>query len=150
MTEEDEGNHRSLPELSQTLRDTLTRDTLSETYRQLRTSGELPMSSWLRSPPDSDVVLIAETYRQLQVSGDLSLPDSDVVVCVHSSDDVHDFFAVNGLGACKDTVCENLGIESAEDLKLITTQDLQGSKFTMWVQDCLTIVQQKKMLKTFN
>ena len=74
----------------------------------------------------------------------------DVISCVHSSDEVHDFFASHGVSACKDSVCKFLGIESASDLKLITSDDIHSSQFTMWAQGSLTIVQQKKLLKAFS
>jgi hypothetical protein len=77
------------------------------------------------------------------------LPYSDPILCVHSSDEVLDFFAAHGLSACADKVCEHLGIESAEDLTLVTVQDLQASKFSAWASGSLTLVQYKKTLKAF-
>ena len=74
----------------------------------------------------------------------------DVISCVHSSDAVHDFFAANGVAACKDDVCKFLGVESAEDLKLITVEDMQGSRFCAWASGSLTIVQHKKLIKAFS
>ena len=74
----------------------------------------------------------------------------EVVVCVHSSDEVHDFFAEHGLAACEGAVCKFLGIESASDLKLVTAEDIVGSQFAMWARGSLTIVQQKKLLKAFS
>jgi len=99
---------------------------------------------------DSDRALIAEAYKYLQESGQLPRDKPDVVGCVHSSDEVHDFFAAHGLGACENAVCKFLGIESAEDLKLITAGDIQGSQFGTWARGSLTIVQQKKLLKAFS
>jgi hypothetical protein len=86
----------------------------------------------------------------LQESGQLPLDQPDVVVCVHSSDEVHDFFVANGVEACKDDVCKFLGIESAEDLKLITANDLVGSRFSAWADGSITIVQHKKLIKAFS
>ena len=97
----------------------------------------------------SDVAVIAEAYRQLQASGDLPAP-ARTIVCVHSSDEVYDFFASNGLAVCADKICEHLGVESAEDLKLITTEDVQGTKFSTWAHGSLTLVQYKKALKAFS
>ena len=70
--------------------------------------------------------------------------------CVESSDAVTDFFVSNGLGDCQDMVCKFLGIESADDLKLITVDDIHGCQFSMWARGTLTIVQQKKMIKAFS
>ena len=75
---------------------------------------------------------------------------SDVICCVHSSDEVTDFFVSNGLGACQDIVCKFIGIESAEDLKLITANDLRGTRFSDWASGSLTMVQHKKMIKAFS
>ena len=74
----------------------------------------------------------------------------DNAACGHSSDEVRDFFAANGLGDCGDAVCKFLGIESAEDIKLVTAEDIHGSQFSMWARGSLTIVQQKKLLKAFS
>ena len=75
---------------------------------------------------------------------------SDVVCCVHSSDEVTDFFVSNGLGACQDLVCTWMGIESAEDLKLISEDDVRGPRFSDWASGSLTMVQHKKVLKAFS
>ena len=136
-------------DLTQAVRDTLGRGMLYVSYHRLKASGEMPESAEVKPAPPSDVALIAAAYRYLQESGQLSPTVSDAVECVHSSDAVLDFFAANGLGGCADAVCAHLGIESAEDLKLITAQDLQGTKFGTWAQGSLTVVQQKKLLKAF-
>jgi hypothetical protein len=74
----------------------------------------------------------------------------DVICCVHSSDELTDFFVANGLGACQDRVCKFIGIESAEDLKLISAEDLHGSRFSTWASGSLTMVQYKKLIKAFS
>jgi len=74
----------------------------------------------------------------------------EAICCVHSSDEVHDFFAANGVAACKDAVCKFLGIESADDLKLITADDMHSSRFTLWANGSITIVQHKKLIKAFS
>ena len=70
----------------------------------------------------------------------------------HAGDDGGGFegFAAHGLGVCADKICEHLGIESAEDIKLVTARDLEGTKFRLWVEGSLTIVQYKKALKAFS
>ena len=95
-------------------------------------------------------VMLEFAEAHLHAAGQLPLAQPDVVVSVHSSDEVHDFFAEHGLGACEDAVCKFLGIESASDLKLVTAEDIVGSQFTMWARGSLTIVQQKKLLKAFS
>ena len=95
-------------------------------------------------------VILEFAAAHLQAAGQLPAPDPDVIVSVHSSDEVHDFFDANGLGACEDAVCKFLGIESASDLKLVTAEDIVGSQFAMWARGSLTIVQQKKLLKAFS
>lgn len=85
----------------------------------------------------------------LSINGTRMTSDEEIS-CVHSSDAVHDFFASNGVSACKDSVCKFLGIESADDLKLVTAEDISGSQFTMWARGSLSIVQQKKLLKAFS
>jgi hypothetical protein len=97
-----------------------------------------------------DRALIAEAYQYLQDSGQLPLAQPDAVECVHSSDEVLDFFAAHGLSACADKVCEHLGIESAADLKLITPEDLKAPKFSAWAHGSLTLVQYKKALLAFH
>ena len=139
-------------DLTQAVRDTLGRGLLYVSYARLKASGEIPAdeSAEVKPAPPSDVALIAAAYQYLQESGQLPLDQPDVVVCVHSSDEVHDFFAAHGLDACKDAVCEHLGIESASDLKLVAAEDLQSSKFNAWAQYSLTLVQHKKLLKAFS
>jgi hypothetical protein len=78
------------------------------------------------------------------------MTSDDVICCVHSSDEVSDFFVSNGLGACQDSICKFLGIEHAADLKLIELADLHSSWFRNWANGSLTIVQQKKLLKAFS
>ena len=107
-------------------------------------------SAEVKPAPVSDFALIAAAYQYLQETGQLTPPDSDVVVCVHSSDEVNDFFVSRGLGECKETVCKFLGIESADDLKLVTVDDIHGSQFNTWARGSLTIVQQKKLIKAFS
>ena len=75
---------------------------------------------------------------------------NDAIRCVHSSDEVTDFFVANGLGACQDLMCEWMGIESAEDLKLISEDDVRGTRFSDWASGSLTMVQHKKVLKAFS
>jgi hypothetical protein len=75
---------------------------------------------------------------------------AEVICCVHSSDEVSDFFVSNGLGACQDSICSFLGIEDAADLKLIELADLHSSRFSTWANGSLTIVQQKKLMKAFS
>ena len=75
---------------------------------------------------------------------------NDAIRCVHSSDEVTDFFFANGLGACQDLMCEWMGIESAEDLKLISEDDVRGPRFSDWASGSLTMVQHKKVLKAFS
>jgi len=174
MTEVNEV-HVSQPELMGSVRDTIARSTLDELYKSKKAAGQMSWS--VRVKPvcakdramiaqaynsavvhekmpaeDSDRALIAEAYKYLQESGQLPVDQhvEQVVVCVHSSDEVLDFFAGHGLGACADKLCEHLGIENAEDLKLITAQDLQGSKFSAWAHGSLTLVQYKKVLKAFS
>jgi acyl-CoA hydrolase len=74
----------------------------------------------------------------------------DLISCVQSSDAVTDFFVSNGVGDCQEMVCKFLGVESAEDLKLVTAEDIHGSQFSMWARGSLTIVQQKKLHKAFS
>lgn len=74
----------------------------------------------------------------------------DVISCVQSSDEVTDFFESNGVAACKDSVCKFLGIESASDLKLVTAEDIHSSRFTLWANGSITIVQHKKLIKAFS
>ena len=136
--------------LTKAVRDTLGRAKLSIAYTNLKASGLIPESAQVKPAPASDVALIAAAYQFLQESGQLPLEQPDIVVCVHSSDEVHDFFERHGLSACADKLCEHLGIESAEDLKLITVEDLQGSKFSAWAHGSLTLVQHKKVLKAFS
>ena len=78
------------------------------------------------------------------------MPTNHVICCVHSSDELSDFFVSNGLGACQEKVCEFIGIESAEDLKLITAADLHGSRFSTWANGSLSMVQYKKLIKAFS
>jgi hypothetical protein len=73
----------------------------------------------------------------------------DVICCVRSSDELTDFFVANGLGDCQDLVCKFIGIESAEDLKLISADDLHGTRFSTWASGSLTMVQYKKLIKAF-
>lgn len=107
-------------------------------------------SAEVRPAPVSDFALIAAAYQYLQESGQLPPPDSDVVVCVHSSDELTDFFVSNGVGDCQDIVCKFTGIESASDLKLITAEDIQGSRFSTWASGNLTMVQHKKLIRAFS
>jgi hypothetical protein len=74
----------------------------------------------------------------------------EVICCVHSSDELTDFFVANGLGNCQDLVCKWMGIESAADLKLIEPYDLQSSRFQDWARGSLTMVQHKKVLTAFS
>jgi hypothetical protein len=121
----------------------------------LKASGEIPAdeSAEVQPAPASDVALIAAAYQYLQESGQIPPPPScsdDVICCVHSSDEVTDFFVAHGLGACKDLVCTWMGIESAEDLKLISAADVCGPRFSDWARGRLTMVQHKKVLKAFS
>jgi hypothetical protein len=104
----------------------------------------------VKPAPASDVALIAAAYQYLQESGQLPLDQPHVVVCVHSSDEVTDFFVAHGLGDCKDLVCTWMGIESAEDLKLISAADVCGTRFSDWARGSLTMVQHKKVLTAFS
>ena len=172
MTENNEV-HVSQPELMGTVRDTIARSTIDEMYKRKKAAGQISWSAQVKPvrakdramiaqaydsavvreklpAEDADRALIAEAYQYLQESGQLPLDKPDVVVCVHNSDEVHDFFATHGLGACENAVCKFLGIENAEDLKLITAEDIQGSQFGTWAPGSLTIVQQKKLLKAFS
>jgi hypothetical protein len=172
MTETNEV-HVSQPELMGTVRDTIARATLDELYKRKKAAGQISWSAAVKPvrakdramiaqaydsavvreklpAEDADRALIAEAYQYLQESGQLPRDKTDVVECVRSSDEVYDFFASNGLAVCADKICEHLGIESAEDLKLITTEDLQDTKFSTWAQGGLTLVQYKKALKAFS
>ena len=133
-------------DLTQAVRDTLGRAMLSVAYHNLKASGEIPESAQVKPAPPSDVALIAASYRYLQESGQLPRTGADAAL----SDEVFDFFAAHGLAVCADAVCAHLGIESAADLKLISEQDLHGSKFSAWSEGSLTLVQHKKMLKAFS
>jgi hypothetical protein len=156
-----------------TVRDTIARSTIDEMYKRKKAAGMISWSAAVKPvrakdramiaqaydsavvreklpAEDADRALIAEAYKYLQESGQLPRDKTDVVECVRSSDEVYDFFASNGLAVCADKICEHLGIESAEDLKLITTEDLQGTKFSTWAQGSLTLVQYKKALKAFS
>lgn len=137
-------------DLTQAVRDTLGRAMLSVSYHNLKASGEIPASAKVKPAPAADVALIAAAYEYLQSSGQLPPPASDVVVCVHSSDELTDFFVSNDVGDCQEIVCKFIGIESVEDLKLITAVDLQGSRFSTWANGSLTMVQYKKLLKAFS
>jgi hypothetical protein len=158
----------SRPELMGAVRDAISKSTLGE---RLKAAGQhsarvKPVRAkdraMIAQAYDSAVVrekmpaenpdraLIAEAYQYLQESGQLSPAQPDVIVCVHSSDEVHDFFVANGVESCKDDVCKFLGIESAEDLKLITANDLLGSRFSTWADGSITIVQHKKLIKAFS
>lgn len=68
----------------------------------------------------------------------------------HSSDELTDFFVSNGVGDCQDIVCKFIGIECADDLKLITAADVQGSRFSRWAEGSLTMVQYKKIIRAFS
>ena len=149
MTEDNEICEPRL-DLTQAVRDTLGRARLSVSYHNLKASGEIPESAQVKPAPASDVALIAAAYEYLQSSGQLPPPASDVVVCVHSSDELTDFFVSNDVGDCQEIVCKFIGIESVEDLKLITAADLQGSRFSTWANGSLTMVQYKKLIKAFN
>ena len=171
MTEDNEV-YVTHPELMGTVREVIGCATLAESYKSLKAQGQISWSARVKAvrakdramiaqaydsavvreklpPADSDRALIAEAYQYLQESAQLPIDQPDVTVCVHSSDEVHDFFAEHGLGACENAVCKFLGIESASDLKLVTAEDINGSQFTMWARGSLTIVQQKKLLKAF-
>jgi hypothetical protein len=172
MTEDNE-IYVTQPELMGSVRDIIARAKLAETYKSLKEKGQISWSARVKpvggkdraminqaynsavvheKMPDTDPdrALIAEAYQYLQESGQLPLVQPDVIVCVHSSDEVHDFFVSNGVEACKDEVCKFLGIESAEDLKLITANDLLGSRFSTWADGSITIVQHKKLIKAFS
>ena len=172
MTENNE-IYVTRPELMGAVREAIAHAVLDESFKSLKADGQISWSARVKPVlakdramiaqaydsavvleklprGDSDRALIAEAYQYLQESGQLPLADADAAVCVHSSDEVHDFFAANGLGVCADAVCAHLGIESAEDIKLVTAQDLQGSKFSTWAHGSLTLVQYKKMLKAFS
>lgn len=161
----------SRPELMGAVRDAIAKSTLDESQKSLKAAGQQSVRAKpvcaadrfliaaaynnavvLGSMPaaDPDRALIADAYRYLQDSAQLPIDQPEVVVCVHSSDEVHDFFAEHGLGACEDAVCKFLGIEGASDLKLVTAEDINGSQFSMWARGSLTIVQQKKLLKAFS
>ena len=137
-------------DLKQEIRDMLGR--FMGSTDKLKASDEIPVddSAEVKPAPVSDFALIAAAYQYLQESGQLPPPDSDVITCVHSSDELSDFFVSNGLGACQEKVCEFIGIESAEDLKLITAADLHGSRFSTWANGSLTMVQYKKLIKAFS
>ena len=172
MTERNEV-HVSQPELMGTVRDTIARSTIDEMYKRKKAAGQISWSATVKpvrakdramiaqaydsavvrekmSAEDPDRALIAEAYQYLQESGQLPLAQPDVIVCVQSSDEVTDFFVANGVGACKDDVCTFLGIESAEDIKLITAEDLLGTRFSTWANGSITIVQYKKLIKAFS
>ena len=74
----------------------------------------------------------------------------NMICCTHSSDELTDFFASNGVGDCQDIVCKFIGIECADDLKLITAADVQGSRFSRWAEGSLTMVQYKKIIRAFS
>jgi hypothetical protein len=172
MTERNEV-HVSQPELMGSVRDIIARAKLAETYKSLKAKGQISWSARVKpvgakdramiaqaynsavvgeklSAEDPDTALIAEAYQYLQESGQLPLDQPDVIVCVQSSDEVTDFFVANGVEACKDDVCKFLGIESAEDIKLITADDLVGTRFSTWANGSITIVQYKKLIKAFS
>ena len=149
MTEDNEIREPCL-DLTQAVRDTLGRARLSVSYHNLKASGKIPESAQVKPAPPSDIALIAAAYEYLQASGQLPPPDSDVITCVHSSDEVTDFFVSNDLDACQDIVCKFIGIESVSDLKLITTEDIQGPRFSTWANGSLTMVQYKKLIKAFS
>jgi hypothetical protein len=161
------------PELMGTVREAIAMAALTVSYKSLKEQGQISWSARVKPvrakdramiaqaydsavvreklpTADSDRALIAEAYQYLQESGQLPPDQPDAVVCVHSSDEVHDFFAAHGLGVCADKICEHLGIESAEDIKLVTAVDLQSSKCIAWAQGSLTLVQHKKLLKAFS
>jgi hypothetical protein len=172
MTEDNE-IYVTQPELMGSVRDIIARARLAESYKSLKEQGQISWSARVKPvgakdramiaqaydsavvreklpDTDPDRALIAKAYQYLQESGQLPLAQPDVIVCVHSSDEVHDFFVANGVEACKDDVCKFLGIESAEDLKLITANDLVGSRFCTWADGSITIVQHKKLIKAFS
>lgn len=107
-------------------------------------------SAEVKPAPVSDFALIAAAYQYLQEMGQLPLDQPDVIMCVKSSDELTDFFMSNGVGDCQEIVCKFIGIESFQDLKLITAEDLQGSRFSDWASGSLTMVQYKKLLKAFS
>ena len=172
MTEDNEV-YVTRPELMGTVREAVACAALAESYKSLKAQGQISWSARVRPvrakdramiaqaydsavvrekllPADAERALIAEAYQYLQDSGQLPLAKPDVVECVHSSDEVFDFFAAHGLGVCADKICEHLGIESAEDIKLVTARDLEGTKFRLWAEGSLTLVQYKKALKAFS
>ena len=152
-TEDNESREMSL-ELTQEIRDMLGRGMLYTSNQKLKDSGEIPADESAEVQPvhPSDVALIAAAYQFLQESGQIPPPPScsdDVICCVRSSDELTDFFVANGLGACQDLVCKFIGIESVEDLKLISADDLHGTRFSTWASGSLTMVQYKKLIQAF-
>jgi hypothetical protein len=148
MTEDNEIIDTRL-DLTQAVRDTLGRARLSISYANLKASGEIPESAQVKPAPPSDVDLIVAAYEYLQQSGQLPPPASDVIMCVQSSDALTDFFEARGLTTCKTQICNFMGIETADDLAILTAGDVQGTRFKEWATYNLSIVQHRKMLNAF-
>jgi hypothetical protein len=160
------------PELMGAVRCAIAHAKLEESYKSLKSQG---MMSWsgqvkrvcakdraliaqayeaavdreLLPEEDSDRALIAEAYRYLQDSGQLPLAAPDVIMCVQSSDALTDFFEARGLTTCKTQICNFMGIETADDLAILTAGDVQGTRFKEWATYNLSIVQHRKMLNAF-
>ena len=171
MTEPNEV-HVSQPELMGSVRDVIARARLAESYKSLKAQGQISWSARVKPvgakdramisqayesavdneqlpAEDSDRALIAQAYRYLQESGQLPVPAQDVIMCVQSGDAVTDFFETRGLANCKDRICNFMGVESAEDLAILTAADVHGSRFNEWATLNLSIVQHRKMLNAF-
>jgi hypothetical protein len=171
MTEDNE-IYVSRPELMGTVRETIACTALAESYGSLKSDGQISWSARVKPvrtsdramiaqtynvavnceqlpAADSDRALIAQAYRYLQESGQLPVPTPDVIMCVQSSDALTDFFEARGLTNCKDQICNFMGIETADDLAILTAADVQGSRFKEWATYNLTIVQHRKMMNAF-
>jgi hypothetical protein len=171
MTEPNEV-HVSQPELMGSVRDIIARARLAESYKSLKAQGQISWSTRVKPvgakdramiaqayasavdaeqlpAEDSDRALIAQAYRYLQESEQLPVPAQDVIMCVQSSDALTDFFEARGLTHCKDEICNFMGIQTAEDLAILTAADVQGTRFREWATFNLSIVQHRKMLNAF-
>jgi hypothetical protein len=155
-----------------TVRDTIARSTLDELFKRKKAAGQISWSAAVKpvrakdramiaqaydsavvrekmSTEDPDRALIAEAYLYLKESGQLPPPAEDVIMCVHSSDPLTDFFETHGLSKCKEQICAFAGIETAADLAMLTEQDVTGPRFREWATYNLSIVQHRKVLLAF-
>jgi len=160
------------PELMGSVRDIIARARLAESYKSLKAQGQMSWSTRVKPvgakdramiaqayvsavdndqlpAEDSDRALIAQAYRYLQETEQLPVLAQDVIMCVQSGDAVADFFEARGLANCKDQICNFMGIETAEDLAILTAADVHGTRFKEWATFNLSIVQHRKMMNAF-